>query len=387
MSNSPEAISLRLESRSDRRRLEGRILPLRLYSFSLGFELEMSLGFSRFGLWVVLLGLVASGIGESCVFAQGRIRPRRSIELSETNSPEILTNLNQITSKKEGVRQLEDQLRTLNSFSTANSLQGDFPTPYASPNAPLPKRTLKELIERQKNWGLTAEELGTATADQESLIWSGEEKGEGKKSSLEQFYDTLNHSGPSANRTAEASKQSNWARDRDSLDDASLPPGLQDKARMLKEMVNDDGNGIFGSDKSRSSFDNFFGLDTVAPEPAGAKTSMDSFLNQFKRVLDGQSVESKLDPTVNALLPEIGERRSPSYPGLDPLPTSSKREVTQAPTPTPGNVNSLVDRTTLPDVNATILNQWNSMYTAPKVEVPKYSPPTPPNMEFPRRRF
>src|ERR1700676_1728002 len=93
------------------RRERRRILTLRLRGFGLRCELEMSLGFSRFGR-CVLAGLALSWLWVSHAAAQGTQRSTRFIELSETNNAEILTNLNQLTTKKEGFRQLEDQLRT-----------------------------------------------------------------------------------------------------------------------------------------------------------------------------------------------------------------------------------------------------------------------------------
>src|SRR5579864_7553692 len=115
----------------------------------------MSLGFSRSRCCVVLLCLAVSGLTVRQLHAQGTQHPRRFIELSETNTAEILTNLNQLTIRKDGLRELEDQLRSLNNnFPGSKSLEGSFNAPYYAPRT-VPNKTMMELLERQKNWNLS----------------------------------------------------------------------------------------------------------------------------------------------------------------------------------------------------------------------------------------
>lgn len=358
----------------------------------------MSLGFSKFGSWIVLLWFAASGLAVSHVRAQGSQGPRRSIELSETNSAEILTNLNQLTNTKDGFRQLDDQLRSLKGLSTRNSIEGGFSLPYVQPTvSALPSKTIKEFIERKKNWSLTPEELGTAasSSDSDALSGFGEDKRDGKSSSLQQFYDNLNRT--AAKRKSgdgfsdnSSGKHSDSRQGIASEDDSNLPAGIKDSAQKLKELVSDDNASIFSPTRGRTSFDNFFGLDgnhstREAVGAPGPKTSMESFMDQFKKAMDGPSATSPLDPALQALMPETGTRQPASYPPLGPLPSLPHHEVTRT---TPGNVNSVLNRTAVvPDINAAVLNQWNPMYAPPKLELPKYSPPTPLNVDFPRRRF
>jgi hypothetical protein len=69
---------------------------------------------------------------------------------------------------------------------------------------------------------------------------------------------------------------------------------------------------------------------------------------------------------------------------MDALTKPAFHELSES---TPGDVNSILNRKMLPDVNTTVLNQWNPMYAPPKVELPKITPPTPLTMEVPRRKF
>jgi hypothetical protein len=379
-----------------------RVLTLRLAAVRLGYRLEMSFGFFKFGRFLAVSAVLGIALGAPQVRAQGQQRPRRFIQLSETNSAEILTNLNRITARKEGVDQLEDQLRVVRSLTPKN-LETRFNAPYNAPTA-IPRKTLMDLLDRQKNWGLTSEELGAAlgsstgsSTDPDLLSQYGQEKLGSKSSSVQQFYDNLNRSGAgrqNSNRLSDnngsndPNKRSDFQKLDDFGDDAKLPPGLRDKAEKLRELVTDDPNSIFNRSKPKTSFDNFFGLNEAnqASEDArGPKTSMDSFMDQFKKVLDGASPAVKLDSGLNALLPATGTPRSAVNPSIDRLPTSSSREFTQ--TATPGTVTSIANPTTVPDLNAAALNRWNPLYSPAKIEPPKITAPAPPNFDFPRRHF
>src|SRR5258708_36223814 len=120
----------------------------------------MSLGFSKFGWWVVPIWLAASDLLVSHVQAQGRPQHRRSIELSETNSAEILTNLTQLSTKKDGFKELNEQLRSAAGISSLNPMDGNISVPYIPQNAPmLPRKTIKEVLDRQKSWTLNLEDV------------------------------------------------------------------------------------------------------------------------------------------------------------------------------------------------------------------------------------
>ncbi|HZR19201.1 MAG TPA: hypothetical protein VFE51_18080 [Verrucomicrobiae bacterium] len=358
----------------------------------------MSFGFSKFGVCAAISALLCLGLAGPRVQAQGQQKPRRFIELSETNSGEILTNLNRITARKEGVDQLEDQLRVIRSLTPKN-LETRFNAPYNNPTV-VPRKTLMELLDRQRNWGMTAEELGGpigSSKDLDLLSLYGDEKLGGKSSSLQQFYDNLNRSGtghqnpnrPSDNSGSnDLNKRSDLPKMDEFGDDAKLPPGLRDKAEKLRELVNEDPDSIFNRSKPKTSFDNFFGLkesNAASDDARGPKTSMESFMDQFKKVLDGSGPAVQLNSGLNALLPAGSTPRAVVRPSVEQLPTSSGHEFTQSATP--GTVTSIASPATLPDVNAAVLNRWNPLYSPAKIEPPKITPPTPPNFDFPRRHF
>jgi hypothetical protein len=359
----------------------------------------MSLCFSRLGLCLGALWLAATACLDH-VQAQGTPRPHRSLELTETNSAEILTNLNLLSTKKEGVRELDDQLKALKSLSPSTTFEGNWYVPYVPPSgSAVPTKALKELLQRQMNWGLSPEEMGAPTANPESDTFSvyGDDKGDkDKKSSLQQFYDALNNRSPDRKRqdgTAEmstlgANKRFGSQRDLDVDEDRTLPSGIRENAQKLKAMAKEDSSSIFNPTRARTSFDNFFGLREEAPtrEPVEqTKQGSGSFIDQFKKTLDRQSAATAFAPSLNGLLPNASSTRSALMPGLDPFVASTHHEVTET---SPGNSTTLLDPTAMRDLNSTLLNQWNPMYQPPKLELPKGMVPASASvMQVPRRRF
>jgi hypothetical protein len=69
--------------------------------------------------------------------------------------------------------------------------------------------------------------------------------------------------------------------------------------------------------------------------------------------------------------------------GLDTLAGSSRRGGNDS---FPGILNPTAPGS-LRDLNAAVDNQWNPLYSPPKLEPSKVSPPTSTTVEVPRRRF
>jgi hypothetical protein len=353
----------------------------------------MSLGFSRFGLSLVLVWFAATSAMVDSALAQGKPSSGRWMGLSETNSAEILTNLNRLSTKKDEFKQLDEQLRMLKGISIPKSMEQQFSVPYV-PQTTVPNKRMKELMERQKNW-LTPEDMSFSTSKSDSDISSfeGTDKVGGSKSSLQQFYDALNRSGSGMSgsdgspQNRSGSQNRNSLQDNGSDDDSGLPPEIRDKTKRLKDMVTEDPSSIFNPTRPHSNFENFFGkIETpqTTEQAVTRKTPMDSFLDQFKKGLD-PSVAAGLDPNLSALVADDSPRQKPISAELSKPPTTVFHH--DANESTPGKVNSVLDVTSVSDINETILNQWNPMYTPKKIETPKPSPPTPLNMEFPRRKF
>src|SRR5260221_9952051 len=119
----------------------------------------------------------------------------RSIEFSERKSDEVTTNLNQMGSRKDGLRQLEDDLgKPFQTFNPRSSLDGVFNIPMRQPNAPaIQSKRAKELIEKQKNWiFMSPEDLAGAPTEADILkLREYDKDGQEKKKSspLESFME------------------------------------------------------------------------------------------------------------------------------------------------------------------------------------------------------
>lgn len=350
----------------------------------------MSFGFSRFG--VVFLCLASSCLVAESAHAQGQARPRRSIELTETNSAEVLTNLDLLTTKKDVSRQIDEQLRSLKGLSAPGSMDGRFSLPYVAPTV-VPNKKLKDLLQQKRNWGLTSDQVSSGSFDLETIAGYSDDKN-GGKNALQQFYDTLMQptgANPNGQKSANAplgKKQNQDSFENSNLeDDSNLPVGVRATTKDLKEAIQQDPGTIFNPTRGITSFDNFFGqkataaADPVAAEPV--KAPGESFLDQYKRGLDPATVLG-LSPSLSVGVPASASSRAVISADLSKLPTPAHKDEPQQ---NAASVSSVPDPTTLSDLNATVLNAWNPLYAPPKIELPKYSPPTPPNLEFPRRRF
>jgi hypothetical protein len=347
------------------------------------------------GWYFLLSGMACCGLLEGHALAQGTHQPKRVLGLSETNSAEILTNLNSLTTRQEGVNQLEDQFGTL---TERRSLEDRLTMPYVPrASAPVSSKALKGLLDRQKNWGLSSEELGGTKTATEADTFSAFDDHKQGKSSLQEFYETLNSGNrrqgasrsPDPKNSFEAGKSSDSKLDGGFDETANLPPGLRDKADKLKDTVKDDATSMLNPAKRQTSFENFFGLDRsnpVAQGVEGRKSSMETFVDQFKQVLNGPSGgPAALDPALNSLLPETAARRASVIPSIGTFHSAQSLATTEATTP--GTVSLVPNATIVPDLNAATLNRWNPLFSPSKLEVPKITPPAPPNVDFPRRHF
>src|SRR5947207_15774493 len=110
----------------------------------------MSLRLSRFGLFPSVL--VAGAAAFFADGSQGADPGRgRSIEFSEPRSAETITNLNQLTTKKDSLKQLEaDLYRPFQSFSPKTSLDGFYDPPQPQRQVRrLSKQTMDKLERRR----------------------------------------------------------------------------------------------------------------------------------------------------------------------------------------------------------------------------------------------
>ena len=318
------------------------------------------------------------------VRAQGTQRSTRSISSSETNSLEIFKDLNRLDVKEDGLNILDEELsKSLLPF--ANQKDSVVPSGFVSPRLPVVKsRRSKDELEKSKGWIWDAEEAvsGSIKNDDDSV---SEVKSDKRKLSWDDFAKQT--------RRERQQKPDYHSSDRDSdqsesttEDDSSLPEGLREVAKGLRSQ-RDAFGGIFGSRRSGSVGGG--GLPVDSQRTPHQIEAQKAYMDEFQKILSGpafdDSVSSHGGGSGDFFKAAIGPVQAAPMGGLDSLPAASARSrptaVTQSLTP------PVLAPATLPDVNATVLNQWNPMYTPLKPELPKPAPFFPTPIEVPRRRF
>src|SRR6185436_10636005 len=121
----------------------------------------------------------------------------RPIEFSDPRSTEIATNLNQLNSKRGGLRELEEDLfKPLQSFSLKGSLDGveASPIPVTPARRPLTRKE-KERLEQRRNWFLNSPDDLTRGPTAEEIFnlpeYGPDGKEKSKKTPIEKYYDRL----------------------------------------------------------------------------------------------------------------------------------------------------------------------------------------------------
>jgi hypothetical protein len=337
------------------------------------------------------LALMALAVGSAgiCAAQTGRKKHGRPIEFSAPKGADVATNLNQLPNKKDGLKQMEEDLyKPVRAFSGDSSMDAAMPPP-APPVPVVPSKRLREQMDRRKNvFLLTPEDLVQAPTLQEMLKvpeYGPDGREKQSKTALELYYERQD-----AKRAAtlkamhlqgdeRSSDRRDFSSGRDlptAADDSALPPGLEEKEQALKKLLESDStdNPLAPAAPKRSSFSDIFGLGEVTPTKEQAlehKKYMEEFSTLF----------------------ETGRANPPSADGLKPAKGStdaSRRLANPFGVPdnapavngTFGLINPQFTPTGPPDVNAQALGQPS---LAPKIEPPKG--PVTPTFTAPRRPF
>jgi hypothetical protein len=351
----------------------------------------------------MLIFFGAASLIVNCAHAQGVTRRTRAIEFSETNNTDVLTKLHQLENSKEGATGPEEEWGNVFQYRGLSDQGGQVPggtyVPQSTPH--LPTRKMKDLLERQKNWRVTSEDVLTATGESwlKSSTSDPDDKDKDKnKSSLKQFSDAFERRGDptaksdldSSDDDRDTSKKAGLAGpDLSTLDDPSLPSSLRDTTRQLSKILSDDsGKGDHGNRDGHSTFDDFFGLGH-GPSPKELEAQKASIAKYRNDVLGSSSMfspsGSPSNPLLNPLAPADPAAHATYLGGLGSLNSTLKPEGTALPANT--TFSSLASPG-MPDINTKTVNSWNPFYTPPQ-ELPKVTPlsMSPSPFDFPRRKF
>ena len=311
----------------------------------------------------------------------------RPIEFSDPKSDEVSTNLHQLTSKKDSLKQLEEDLsKSMRTFSGASSLDGVAPPPLEAPPGPVvPSKRLKELMERRKNAiFLTPEDLARTPTLQQMLRVpeygpDGMEKQ--AKSPLEAYYERLDGKRTGAAKSIRFEDDEMSARSdfptRESgasgpSDDLTLPPALKEREEALKKLFESEGadNPLAPAPLKRNTFSDIFGLGEATPSADKGDLKLKKMRDEFNSIWDSSRPAASAD----ALNPLVGSTESPHrLPNPFGVPDSSPEVISP--------VNPVFTPLAPLDVN----NQMQpSLPVTPKIDVSK---PVAPTFTAPRRPF
>jgi hypothetical protein len=332
----------------------------------------------------VLLAL-SCGTVASNLWGQGMQRSTRSAASSETNSLEIFSTLKGLDAKDDGLKRRDEELaKSLQPFMNPQSVPAAVSSTYQMPRLPASKtRRPKEEVEKSKGWIWDAEEAVSGRSEEEKSLFPGFNENSGsdkKKSSWDQYYKDAKpqrQSNPGFRSRYESEAQ----RKSDSDDDTEIGGGIGAAAKKLKARLETESVGSIFRPSSQGSVADFFGQSVVSAPTAAQIQAHKNYMDEYQKIIGGAVVNPANSDFFGAA---ASSALQGNHQGLDALPTVPRNEGLAF---TSGATPSAPARATLPDANANLLNQWNPLYTPPKLELPKPAPFFPPPMDFPRRKF
>jgi hypothetical protein len=352
---------------------------------------------SRSVWMVVVLGWASVVVCSAQSEGRQRVRP---IEFSPARSDEVTTNLHQLTSRKDGLKQLEEDLYAPlhSSFTPRSSLEGVMVPPARPPaQSAVQSKRAKELLERRKNWMfMTPEDLLAApTIDQ--ILTMPERGADGLEKKdlppMEKYYQSLipkRHAKPNPAEDGQddlfgGARKSSSPDKTAAGEEPDLPGGLKESAQTLKMLFESPDNPSPFSEAARaSSLSDPFGLG-VKPASHEQVTEHKKFMEQYHMLVD----PTWHPPTVQSLVPGLPTLPDASQPAEKPvalspgLPSTSSFKALEAQADV---VAPVLGPRPLPDVNALAVGQTRPSSTLSKVEVPRGVPPAP-DFTAPRRAF
>jgi hypothetical protein len=343
--------------------------------------------------------LSASALLISSAQGADRSRGRRINEFPVPASSEVTTNLQQLTSKKDGLKQLEEDLyKPLQAFAPKSSLDGVVARPPRPSAAPvIQNKHLKDLLERRKDWVFMTPEdlLDVPTVEQilKAPKFGAEEQDKKDLPAVERFYQRLAAKRSEAKNPLQPGNRDVFAPPVDSTpgeesasrDDTALPSGVKESAEELNKLfdpVNSDSPFVRAA--PRGSLSDIFGF--------GTKTLSPLEVREHKKFID--DYHSMVDPGWRAPVAATGgnpfsalaEAAAPtSTPALATpgLPSSAPRTAIEAQYDVRYPRLGPLD---LPDVNAQAVGQTRPATPLPTVETTRILPPAP-SFTAPKRSF
>jgi hypothetical protein len=358
----------------------------------------MSVRLSSGPIWLGAATLVLSGV--VVVSAQsggtGRGRP---IEFSVPRGGEVTTNLQQLTSKPDDLRQLEEGFsKPMQPFTPQGSLDGVVAPPTRPPaSATIQSKRVKELLERRKNWVFMTPEDLLAAPTVEEILKAPQLGPDGQQDkelpALERYFQrqAVKRSAadnPLDSGSADLFGQPKQSDSRDELavqEDTSLPSSLRETAEALSKLFQPGGSDSpFTQGAAHGDFSDTFGL--------GNNPLTKDQMQQHKKLMDGYN--ALVDPnwrppaiTGPGAFPAIyPDRAAPAGLPATGLPSVQNPALNHGLEAQADILNPRLGPAELPDLNAKALGLTRPSSALPKIDSTTVPPPAP-SFEAPRRVF
>jgi len=357
--------------------------------------------------WLAVATLILSGLLVGNALTRNKERGR-AIEFPLPKSDEVTTNLQQLMSKKDSLKQLEEDLyRPLESFSPKSSLEGVVAPPPRTPSAPpIQSKRVKELLERRNNWAFMNPEDLVGAPTVEEVLKSPQigPDGHEKKDlpAIERYYRRLsnNRVGPNNHNRVESDNllkpknedlfgtlnKSSPRDDRVPQEDSIIPSGVRETVQTLNKLVESDrSDGNFYRAAPHRDLSDAFGLGN---QPVSKEQMQEhkKLMEDYRSLVD-TSWRPPAVATPENLLTTLSADAASSA-GKPAVGLSSA--LSSAP---PTAIEAQMDVTSprlgpaeLPDVNAHALGQTRPTPVLSTSEPTRVAPPAP-TFAVPKRSF
>lgn len=367
----------------------------------------MSFRGSRIACLPVVVGL-ALAIVLPARAQEAQRRGSRAIQFSEPRSDVVASNLNQISSQKQTLTTLENQLKQpFELFSPPSDSLSGILTPSIQRPLPTPAKSkrMKEQLEKRDEWiylGPEDYEPGLTAEDMLHVPQYGPD-GELKKprTALERYYDRMDKARAAATNQAGGlgsirlgDKELGREESKDSLfggEKSALSSGMSAMEQALKRLSNDNADDAATPENSApKSFSEFFGFGKAqTPEQIQeAARAHQAHLEEFKQLLEIRSTPTP-NPggsSVNLLTGPPTPVAPLAAPGvLDAFPNPATRGVVSPPAPSPSSLSPSLGLPGLSGVSPPPGTPgWQAPPPVPSLQRPTFQPST---FSLPQRKF
>ena len=334
-----------------------------------------------------------------CNAQQGGRAPGRRIEFSAPRSGQVTTNLQQLMSKPDGLKQLEDDsYKALQPLAPQSSLDGvvALPTRPAA-NPAIQSKRVKEMLERRKNWVFMLPEDLVGAPTVEGILKGPALGPDGREQkelpALKGYIERQAAKRSAADNPAQSKNdelfgsrsQSNPREEVAGQDDSDLPSSVRESAEALKKLLGPGGSeNPFVQEATHGSLSDTFGLgnNTLSKEQIQYNKK---YMDEYRSVLDAAWQPPAVAVPGSPLDILAGTTAPTGKPAIG-LPSAPSSALSHGFEGQANVLNPMLGPRGLSDVNAQALGQTKSALALPKIESTRVMTVAP-SFDAPRRSF